>query len=225
MRVRVRAYGAVPAEYLALGDSYTIGEGVEPQERWPLQLAAALRARGVAITEPHIIAKSGWTTDELIEALEYERSQGQLRAAYGLVSLQVGVNNQYRDRPVEEFAVQFGYLLAAAIRLADQRAEHVLAASIPDWGVTPFGVASGRDRALVARQIDAFNAAAATECARRGVAFVDVTDLSRDPALAHALVADGLHPSGEMYARWTERLAAAIDPHPSHDGGANPSAG
>jgi lysophospholipase L1-like esterase len=220
MRVRVRAYGAVPAEYLALGDSYTIGEGVEEDERWPLQLAAALRAHGVAVTKPHIIARSGWTTDELIEALEYERSQGQLRAAYGLVSLQIGVNNQYRDRPLDEFAAQFAYLLAAAIRLADERPEHVLAASIPDWGVTPYGVASGRDRGLVARQIDEFNAVAAAECAKRRVAFVDVTDLSRDPALAHALVADGLHPSGEMYARWVERFAAAIEPP-----AANPAAG
>jgi lysophospholipase L1-like esterase len=220
MRVRVRAYGSVPAEYLALGDSYTIGEGVEDHERWPLQLAAALRARGVAVTQPHIIARSGWTTDELIEALEYERSQGQLREAYGLVSLQIGVNNQYRDRPLDEFATQFAYLLAAAIRLAGNRPEHVLAASIPDWGVTPYGVASGRDRALIASQVDAFNLAAADECAKRQVAFVDVTGLSRDPALAHALVADGLHPSGEMYARWVERFAAAIDPHD-----ANPAAG
>ena len=220
MRVRVRAYGAVPAEYLALGDSYTIGEGVEEHERWPLQLAAALRAHGVAVTQPHIIARSGWTTDELIEALEYERSQGQLREAYGLVSLQIGVNNQYRDRPLDEFATQFSYLLAAAIRLADNRPEHVLAASIPDWGVTPYGVASGRDRGLVAKQIDEFNAVAAAECAKRQVAFVDVTDLSRDPALAHALVADGLHPNGEMYARWAERFAAAIEPHE-----ANPAAG
>jgi lysophospholipase L1-like esterase len=187
-----------------------------------LQLAAALRARGIAVTRPHIIAKSGWTTDELIEAMEYERTQGQLHPPYGLVSLQIGVNNQYRDRPVDEFATQFGYLLAAAVRLADNRAEHVLAVSIPDWGVTPFGVASGRDRELIARQIDAFNAAAADECARRGVAFVDVTDMSRDPELAHALVADGLHPSGEMYARWTARLADAIGPH---DDPPNPSAG
>ena len=222
MRVRVRAYGAVPAQYLALGDSYTIGEGVDEDQRWPLQLAAALRARGVAVTKPHIIARSGWTTDELIEAIDYERSQGQLREAYGLVSLQIGVNNQYRERPVDEFAVQFGYLLAASIRFADNRPEHVLAVSIPDWGVTPYGVASGRDRALVAQQIDAFNASAASECQRRGVAFVDVTDLSRDPALAHALVADGLHPSGEMYARWTGRLVDAIDPHAED---ANPSAG
>jgi lysophospholipase L1-like esterase len=209
MRVRVRAYGAVPAQYLALGDSYTIGEGVEDDARWPVQLAAALRARGIAVAHPHIIARSGWTTDELIEALEQERAQGQLQDRYGLVSLQIGVNNQYRARPVDEFTAQFGYLVAAAVRLTgDPR--HVIAASIPDWAVTPFGFASGRDRAQVAREIDAFNAAAAAECARRDVAFVDVTDLSRDPALAHALVADGLHPSGEMYARWTERIAAVV---------------
>lgn len=222
MRTRVRAHGNVPADYLALGDSYTIGEGVEDDARWPLQLSAALRARGVALTQPHIIARSGWTTDELIEAIEYERSQGQLREAYGLVSLQIGVNNQYRNRPVEEFANQFGYLLALSIRLAGGDPLHVLAVSIPDWGVTPFGVASGRDRAQVAREIDTFNATAADECARRKVAFVEVTDLSRDPGLAHALVADGLHPNGEMYARWTERIVAAIEPT---DDIPNPSVG
>lgn len=219
-RVRVRSDGVVPADYLALGDSYTIGEGVDEDQRWPMQLAAALRGRGVAVAQPHIIARSGWTTDELIAAFEYEQGQGQVLPAYGLVSLQIGVNNQYRERAVDEFAREFAWLLATAVRLAGGQPDHVLVASIPDWGVTPFGVASGRDRALIARQIDAFNAAAAEECARRQVAFVDVTDLSRDPALAHALVADGLHPSGEMYARWTERLAEVVDPH-----GHNPAAG
>lgn len=224
MRVRIRADGNEPVAYLALGDSYTIGEGVEEHERWPLQLAAALRARGFAVATPQIIARSGWTTDELIDAMDGERAQGQLREAYDFVSLQIGVNNQYRDRPLDEFAGQFAYLLAAAIRLADDRPERVLAASIPDWGVTPYGVASGRDRALIARQIDEFNAAAAAECAKRQVAFVDVTDLSRDPALAHALVADGLHPSGEMYARWVERFAAVIEPQDA-DSAADSDAG
>ena len=209
--------------YLALGDSYTIGEGVPEDGRWPVQLAAALRARGIAVAPPRIIARSGWTTDELIAAIDQEQEQGLLKARYGLVSLQIGVNNQYRGRDLDEFGVQFDYLLARAIAFAGGDPHRVLAASIPDWGVTPFGVASGRDRTQIAEQIDQFNAEAQARSARRGVAWVEVTDLSRDPALAHALVADGLHPSGEMYARWVERLQAAIaDPAEARG---NPSAG
>lgn len=208
--VRVKEYGSVPAEYLALGDSYTIGEGVEDDARWPVQLAAALRARGLAIAHPHIIAKSGWTTDELDAAIDEEQTQGQLQAGYGLVSLQIGVNNQYRGRSAEDFGNEFSYLLSRAIAFAAGDPAHVLVVSIPDWGMTPYARAANRDAAQVARDIDAFNAEARRACETRGVAFVDITDLSRDPAHADWLVADGLHPSAPMYRLWVERIANAI---------------
>jgi lysophospholipase L1-like esterase len=207
---RVAARGNAPADYLALGDSYTIGEGVEDDQRWPVQLAAALRTRGLAIAHPHIIARSGWTTDELSAAIDEEQAQGQLQPPYGLVSLQIGVNDQYRGRSVDEFSGQFSRLLERAIEFAGGEPAHVLVVSIPDWGTTPFAQASGRDRTHIAREIDQFNAAAEAFCHQRGVTWVDITDLTRVPQLTHLLVADSLHPSDEMYTLWAVRIQAAI---------------
>jgi lysophospholipase L1-like esterase len=207
---RVAAQGTVPAEYLALGDSYTIGEGVEDDMRWPVQLAAALRERGVAIAHPHIIARSGWTTDELSAAIDEEEAQGQLQPPYGLVSLLIGVNDQYRGRSVDEYLPQFSRLLDRAIGFAGGDPAHVLAVSIPDWGTTPFAQASGRDRRHIAREIDEFNAAAEAYCVQRGVTWVGITDLTRVPELAHLVVNDSLHPSGEMYTLWAVRIQAAM---------------
>ncbi len=208
--VGTEPYGQVPAEYLALGDSYTIGEGVEDGDRWPTRLAALLRARGVAIAHPHYIARSGWTTDELSAAIDEEQSQGQLRPRYGLVSLQIGVNDQYRGRDLASFELQFTALLDRAIGFAGGSKAHVVVLSIPDWGRTPFAIAGGRDRRQVAREIDQYNAAAAEKCADRGVAFVDITDLTRADGADHDVVADGLHPSAAMYARWLPLIAAAL---------------
>lgn len=207
---RVAAHGSVPAEYLALGDSYTIGEGVDPEDRWPIQLAAGLRAQGVALSKPHFIATSGWTTDELAAAIDEEVAQGQVRPPYGLVSLQIGVNDQYRGRPAADFRENFSMLLQRAIEFTGGRPEHVLAVSIPDWGVTPYARAAGRDTAQVAREIDQFNEVARTVCARAGVTFVDVTDLSRRPDLCELLVEDGLHPSAGMYRAWVGKIQHAM---------------
>jgi lysophospholipase L1-like esterase len=186
--------------YLALGDSYTIGEGVAEDARWPAQLARALRETGIALADPRIVAATGWTTDELSRAMDAAEPLG----TFGLVSLLIGVNNQYRGRDTDDYARGFDALLERAIGLAGGRAFRVMVLSIPDWGVTPFAVAQGRDAGLVAHQIDAFNAVAAGICAARGVAFVDITPLSRargaEPAM---LVDDGLHPSPAMYAAWT----------------------
>ena len=195
--------GAAPAElrYLALGDSYTIGEGVPEAGRWPVQLACALRADGIAVSEPQIIAQTGWTTDELDAGIDRVHPL----AEYDLVSLLVGVNNQYRGRSVDEYKEQFEALLERAIGFAQWKRERVLVLSIPDWGVTPF--AEGRDRAAIAQEIDRFNATASQACVQRGVAFVDITPASRDGGDAVEMLADdGLHPSAAMYARWT-RLA------------------
>ena len=187
--------------YLALGDSYTIGEGVAEDSRWPVQLARALRGEGIAFDDPDIIAATGWTSDELDAAID----TAQPADDYDLVSLLIGVNNQYRGRAVDEYRHQFAELLERAIGFAGGRSERVLVLSIPDWGATRFGRDSGRDLAVVADELDAYNDAARGICATRGVAFVDITPVSRDGGAAPEMLADdGLHPSAAMYARWTQ---------------------
>lgn len=185
--------------YLALGDSYTIGEGIDAAGRWPVQLAAALRTHGIDLADPRILATTGWTTDELWTAMDAAEPLG----AWGFVSLLIGVNNQYRGRGVDDYAGEFHRLLRRAIALAGDRVDRVLVLSIPDWGVTPFAVASGRDRQAIAADLDAYNAAARDLCEAHGVAFVDITGISRDRGgTAEMLADDGLHPSASQYARW-----------------------
>jgi lysophospholipase L1-like esterase len=192
--------------YLALGDSYTIGEGVAPAERWPAQLATHLRKAGVDIGDPEIIATTGWTTDELSHAMD----AATFEPPYALVTLLIGVNNQYRGRSLANYREEFSALLARAIALAGEHTEHVVVVSIPDWGVTGFARAQRRDAHRVAIEIDAFNATAREIAHDRGVAFVDVTAISRAAGDApDMLVADRLHPSGVQYARWTEAMFAA----------------
>ena len=187
--------------YLALGDSYTCGEGVEPHRRWPVQLAHALRERGIDIAEPHVIATTGWTTDELAEGIAAAQPLGH----FDFVTLGIGVNDQYRGHSVAEYRAQLTSLLDTAIALAGGRVERLMMLSIPDWGVTRFARHEGRDAAAVGREIDAFNAAARAMCEARRIPFVDITPASRDDADSEAmLVHDGLHPSGAMYARWVE---------------------
>lgn len=188
-----------PLNYLALGDSYTLGESVPEAGCWPMQLAAALRERGVAIADPHRVATTGWTTDELSAAMDAAEPLGQ----WDFVSLLIGVNNQYRGRDVSNYANEFTALLERAITLAGGRAGRVLVLSIPDWGGTPFGQASGRDAAAIARELDACNAAARTACGDRGVAFVDITPASRAPGAGVA--DDGLHPSAGQYTQWARQ--------------------
>jgi lysophospholipase L1-like esterase len=190
--------------YLALGDSYTIGEGVAESARWPMQLAQALRADGIPLSDPTIIAQTGWTTDELDAAIDAVRPLPE----YDLVSLLIGVNNQYRGRSVDEYRAQFAALLERAIGFAQGKPQRVLVLSIPDWGVTPF--AQGRDPGSISTAIDAFNAAAMQVCVQRGIAFVDITAASRHRGDESDMLAeDGLHPSARMYAEWT-RLALPV---------------
>lgn len=194
-----RSYKGAPMTYLALGDSYTIGEGVAPDARWPVQLARAMRDDGIPLADPQIIATTGWTTDELSAAID----TAQPAADHDFVSLLIGVNNQYRHRDLDNYRGEFTALLERAIGFAGGRKERVLVVSIPDWGVTRFGHESGRDTAQIAREIDSYNAAARSICVAHGVAFVDITAVSRqhgaEPAM---LVDDGLHPSADMYAQW-----------------------
>ncbi len=195
----------MPLRFLALGDSYTIGESVDPADRWPVQFAGLLRVRSIDIAEPEIIATTGWTTDELAAAITEQDPQG----TYDLVSLLIGVNNQYRGRPLEEYRQQFRDLLGTTIELAGGSAERVLVLSIPDWGVTPF--ASDRDQPLIAAEIDAFNAANREAAEAAGAHYIDITPISREAATNPALIAeDGLHPSGEMYRCWAESVAEQV---------------
>ncbi|TCV92321.1 lysophospholipase L1-like esterase [Luteibacter rhizovicinus] len=188
------------ATFLALGDSYTIGEGVAPDGRWPGQLVARLRADGVDIGEPRIVATTGWTTDELSAAID----AAHLAPRYDLVTLLIGVNNQYRGRPADEYRGQFLALLERAIGFAGD-ARRVVVVSIPDWGVTAF--AEGRDRHAIARDIDTFNAIGHDETVRAHARWVDVTPASREAgAKPDMLVDDGLHPSAKQYALWTDRI-------------------
>jgi lysophospholipase L1-like esterase len=188
--------------WLALGDSYTIGEAVAAHERWPAVLAQRLRQAGSSIDDPQIIAVTGWTTDELAQGMD----AATLSPPYGLVTLQIGVNNQYRGRPADDYREQFATLLARAIMLAGERAARVVVVSIPDWGVTRFAREQGRDRAQIAAELDTYNAIARDEASRAGTRFVDITGISRQqPEL---LADDGLHPSAAQYAQWV----VAIEP-------------
>jgi lysophospholipase L1-like esterase len=188
--------------FLALGDSYTIGEGVAVDERWPAQLARRLRARGVDLDEPEIIAQTGWSTDELAGAMD----AAQFSPPYALVTLLIGVNNQYRGRDVANYRDEFSVLLDRATALAHDAAR-VIVVSIPDWGVTAFAQAQARDTVRVGAEIDAYNAAAHAISKERGVGFVDITAISRETGDAAAmLVEDGLHPSAAQYALWTEEI-------------------
>lgn len=188
-----------PIRFLALGDSYTIGEAVPESERWPLQLAALLRASGLQVAEPQIIAKTGWTTDELSAGIDRVDPQGP----FELVSLLIGVNNQYRGRNLDEYRAEFVGLLNRAVNFAGGQPGRVLVLSIPDWGVTPFANPAERER--IAKEIDAFNAVNREEAAGLGAHYVDVTPISRRAADEPNLIAsDGLHPSGLMYAEWAQ---------------------
>jgi lysophospholipase L1-like esterase len=193
--------------YLALGDSYTIGEGVTAHERWPEQWARALRAHGVDVAPPRIIAHTGWTTDELAAAMDAAEPLGR----WDRVSLLIGVNNQYRGRDLDNYRKEFTALLDRTIGLAGGQARHVWVLSIPDWGVTAFARDGGHDPARIAREIDAFNAVGHEVAKSRGVHWVDITDLTRrHGGNVSMLVDDGLHPSGPMYGLWVERLIGSL---------------
>jgi lysophospholipase L1-like esterase len=193
-------------KYLALGDSYTIGESVPEMKRWPIQLVSALESEGFSFEKVQIIAKTGWTTDELMQGIASENPDED----YDLVSLLIGVNNQYRGRSVDEFKVQFTSLLDLAIDFAGGNKDHVFVVSIPDWGVTPF--AADRDGEKIAVEIDLYNSAKKDICQRYGILYIPITDISREVKSDSDLVAgDGLHPSGKMYGRWVdERIAQKI---------------
>ena len=188
--------------FLALGDSYTIGEGVQLAATYPYQAVQLLREQGLLFAAPEIIARTGWTTDELDNAIAGVR----LLPVYDFVTLLIGVNNQYRGRTCEEYTEQFQSILLQAIGFTGGRADRVIVLSIPDWGVSPF--AADRDRSAIARQIDAFNAAAGRIARQHQVTFIDITTHARMQGLPFA--ADGLHPAGEQYRFWAQKLVEDI---------------
>ena len=191
--------------YLALGDSYTIGEKVAPPDNFPSQLSVLMSNDTVDFQPARIVAKTGWTTDELEAGIIAADQQQPLRNSYDFVTLLIGVNNQYRGRTVDNYKPEFEELLKKAIRYAGNKADHVAVLSIPDWGVTPF--ANGRDRAQIAAEIDAYNVANKQITQLYNVHYINITPWTREAANDLSLLAtDGLHPSAKEYRRWAESL-------------------
>ncbi|MEO7523170.1 MAG: SGNH/GDSL hydrolase family protein [Ferruginibacter sp.] len=200
----------ISCSYLALGDSYTIGEQVLLSESFPYQTVQLLRSKTdrIHFTAPEIIAKTGWTTDELAKAI----SETTLLPKYDFVSLLIGVNNQYRGRPVENYREEFVDLLQRSIQFAGGRPGRVFVISIPDWGQTPF--AAQRNIAVIAHEIDVFNACCKSVADSLQCHYIDITTNQRcDSAKEDFIATDGLHPSGKEYAKWANKLACEFSLH------------
>ena len=191
---------------LCLGDSYTIGEAVDEQDRFPMQAVELLKKDGIAFDKPVIIAKTGWTTDELAAAIAEVKYKAPDEGAY--VTLLIGVNNQYRNRDAEQYRKEFVELLNTALQYAHGRSNHVFVLSIPDWGMTPFAANDSRGAENIGKAIDLFNSINKQEAIKAHVNYIDITPISREVIQHPELVAhDGLHPSGKMYAEWAKLLA------------------
>ena len=187
---------------LALGDSYTIGEGVKQSESWPMQLVSQLRKDNLKVDTPHIIAVTGWTTTDLMSAIKKSR----LEQRYDLVTLLIGVNDQFQGYSEESYATNFEKLLLKAVGLAGGRHDRVIVISIPDYSVTPFGKRFGSAR--IRAEIERFNEINNKIAVEKGVRYVNVTEISRRASEDLTLLApDGLHPSAKMYAEWVELIA------------------
>jgi len=185
--------------YLALGDSYTIGENVKPRQSIPYQLSSKLRKNGYNMKDPVIIAKTGWTTGNLLSGIESYSP----KLKFDVETLLIGVNNQFQGRSIEQYRSEFKIILNKAIKFADNSNKNVIVFSIPDWGVTPF--ADRLDRKMVSQEIDKFNEVNQQESKKAGVHYIDVTGISRKAAIDPTLLAaDGLHPSGKMYKKWVD---------------------
>jgi hypothetical protein len=195
--------------YLALGDSYTIGEGVDLGDRYPMQLVREWnKTAKIPFTAPLIIAKTGWTVDELEAGIQATPTASE---GYDLVTLLIGVNNQYRGHSVESYSEDFEKMLQRAIAFARGKKERVLVLSIPDWGVTPFAIQKGVDPDKVAREINAYNRTKKAICGTYGITFIDITDDYRmEGALAEGVVDDQLHPSKIIYGQWMSKLAIEL---------------
>lgn len=190
-----------PKTWLALGDSYTIGEGVPLHDSYPYQALQLLRANGKQFNAPEIVARTGWTTDELIAHLLHNT---RLLPSYDYVTLLIGVNNQYRGMSETDYGATFEWLAKKALELT--AAENVTVISIPDWGVTPF--AKDRDAAAIASAIDRFNNINREISAEKGFNYADITPVYRETGgRPESVVEDQLHPSARVYAYWAEQVA------------------
>lgn len=193
--------------YLALGDSYTIGESVKVSERWPVQLVNTLREQGIAVKDPKIIAKTGWTTDELKEAI----ADADLNPPYDLVTLLIGVNDQYRGYDIKNYPKNFRYLLEKSISLAGNNPNRIVVLSIPDYGVTPF--AREKNPPKISREINEYNRISKSISDSLGVSYVNITPISTKAESDSTLLADDqLHPSGKMYRMWVEKAIPVVLP-------------
>jgi len=200
---------AIPLTLLCLGDSYTIGEAVLPEERFSFQTVELLKKQEIFFAEPEIIAQTGWTTDELASAI----AASDLQRTFDFVTLLIGVNNQYRQRAIANYKEEFLSLLQTAIAFADNKKERVAVISIPDWGATPFVAQDThkRSREAIANEIDEFNAAQESICKEAGIHFINITPASRNAKEDRALIAeDGLHPSAKMSEAWAEKVAERV---------------
>ena len=193
--------GTFTKHYLALGDSYTIGKSVDLESNFPYQLRAQLNQTKAIWSTPEIIARTGWRTDQLLSAISNAKLT---HSTYDLVTLLIGVNNEFQGKTVDEFASEFAEILKLAIRLAGDDTSKVWVISIPDYGFTPYG--KSRQLSISAR-IDQFNAKKKELANEAGVRFIDITGISREGLKEESLVADdGLHPSAKMYEKWVELM-------------------
>jgi lysophospholipase L1-like esterase len=187
--------------YLALGDSYTLGEAVIPGGSFPFQLADKLRAGGVKVGLPHVIASTGWTTINLLAALKEE----PLEEKYDFVTVLIGVNNQYVKRSLTEYRIHFVEILNKAISHSRGGRATVYVLSIPDWTVTPFGKL--KNTKLESASVDVYNTVNREESKNASVHYIDITAASRiaDSDDSYTSI-DGLHPSYKMYKEWADKL-------------------
>lgn len=190
--------------YLALGDSYTIGESVDLDQQWPRQLQRALDSIGLKVKEPRVIAKTGWRTDDMLNAAKEEVGTFE----YDMVSLLIGVNNEYQGRSPKSFVEEFEKCLKFAIERCKTGKDGVFVFSIPDYGYTPFGTEKQKQ---ISKRLDAYNKICRKTCKKYGVLYINITDISREVPEDDTLVAkDQLHPSGEQYSRWVERALEKV---------------
>ena len=197
--------GKNTSKFLALGDSYTIGQSVEISERWPVQFLKELKINTSAIDTLQIIAQTGWRVDQLKEAM----NSSNLEPPYGLVSLLIGVNNQFQGQNANDFRPEFIEILEKSLKLVENRTERLFVVSIPDWGASPYGL--GTDRTKVSKEIDEFNSVVKEESEKRGLRYFDITAISRRALIDRTLIAsDELHPSGKMYKLWVDKMIPVI---------------
>lgn len=191
--------------YLALGDSYTIGESVDPALQWPVQLVDSLRNREIEVNNPVIIARTGWTTQDLLQAMEERLEPAE---QFDLVSLLIGVNNQYQAKSIDAYETDLNELFSRAVSRSRRGAEGVFAVSIPDYGATPFGASRAEE---IGKEIDEFNAVFKKVASEYEVPFYDITLISRsNPEDPNLVASDGLHPSGNQYSLWVEEIVDEV---------------